>query len=77
MSPLYMLPPAPPLRRPAGSPQYYLSNEQPFRHDVQANIYIEKPASLDSESQMRVYEELEKEANERQTKLKTQQVLIT
>ena len=51
----------------ACSPEY-----QFYRTDFPASIYIERPPSLDSESQMRIYEELEKEANMRKEKLKTQ-----
>ena len=47
-------------------------SNQTYRSDVACSIYIERPPSLDSESQMRIYEELEKEANLRKEKLKTQ-----
>ena len=48
----------------------------PHRSDFECSMHIERPPSLDSESQMRIYEELEREASLRQEKIKTQYELV-
>lgn len=47
-------------------------SNQTYRGDVACSIYIERPPSLDSESQMRIYEELDREASLRKEKLNMQ-----
>ena len=73
------------LYRPFASPTYYpaqqpgndTNNLKPaYRSDFQCSLNFDRPPSMDSESQMRVYEQLEKEADERKLKEKHQLELI-